>query len=71
MFYSEFDTGIWDYGDCTEPHVGYTIDPTILTILGLSSELYDMITEALTSFLIVHPVVCVFISKFFDISSRS
>jgi len=56
-FLNVYDTGPWDYGVCTAPHVGYDIDPTIVSIIGLSPYLYNVISKALTSFLIVHPLV--------------
>jgi len=54
---SVYDTGLWDYGVCTAPQVGYDVDPTIISIIGLSPYLYDIMSKALTSLLIVHPVV--------------
>ncbi|CAG7850786.1 SubName: Full=Uncharacterized protein {ECO:0000313/EMBL:CCA73442.1} [Serendipita indica DSM 11827] len=56
-FLTELDEGWWDYGTCSTPRVGYTVDPAIISTLGLSPYLYDIITQVLVSFLVIHPVV--------------
>lgn len=56
---SQFDLQDGAYGTCSSPHVGYSIDPTIISTLGLSSSLYDIVTEVFTGFLIIHPVMYV------------
>lgn len=57
MIISAYDSGIWDYGVCTAPKVGYDIDPAILATIGISQSSYSLISKALTSFLVVHPLV--------------
>ncbi|KAG8837946.1 hypothetical protein FRC20_006551, partial [Serendipita sp. 405] len=56
-FLNEYDIGLSDYGDCSPPEVGYTLNPAILSTLGLSATLYDIIIQGLVSVLLIHPVV--------------
>ncbi|KAG8830318.1 hypothetical protein FRC17_005075 [Serendipita sp. 399] len=56
-FLNEYDIELSDYGVCTAPQVGYTLNPAILATLGLSSSLYDIILQGLISVLLIHPIV--------------
>ncbi|KIM31268.1 hypothetical protein M408DRAFT_320236 [Serendipita vermifera MAFF 305830] len=56
-FLNSYNSGIWDYGVCTAPRIGYTIDSAILSTIGISQTDYALISKALTSFLVVHSLV--------------
>jgi len=56
-FLDEYNLEDGTFGTCSSPQVGYTLSPAIPSALGLSTSLYDIVTEVFTGFLIIHPII--------------
>ncbi|PVF97017.1 hypothetical protein CPB86DRAFT_735665 [Serendipita vermifera] len=56
-FLTEFTEDVLTEGTCSPIRVGYTIPEAVISQIGLSPYLYDLFSNVLSAFLIVHPVV--------------
>jgi hypothetical protein len=54
---SEYTEDVLTEGVCSPVRVGYTIPEAVISQIGLSPYLYDLFSNVLSAFLIVHPVV--------------